>query len=134
MPPATLQSTGARCLALLALLAGAAPSWGAPPPGHPTPAEAAPLLGLPPQQPEAELSREGTVLEAIDANQYTYLEVLEGERSRWIAAPRLAVAKGAVIRFDNGIVMSNFYSRKLQRTFETLMFVNRVVVKSPGNK
>lgn len=92
------------------------------------------MLGLPPERPAAELAREGKVLEAIDANQYTYLEVLEGERSRWIAAPRLSVARGATIRFDDGVVMTNFYSRKLKRTFETLMFVNRVAVTSPGNK
>ncbi|HEX9180015.1 MAG TPA: hypothetical protein VF859_06455 [Burkholderiales bacterium] len=113
--------------ALLLLLIAATPALSQPPPGHPTPEQAAPYLGLPPAGPAAELSERGVVLEAIDANQYTYIEVLQGERSRWIAAPRVALAKGAVIRFDEGRMMTNFYSRKLRRTFETLMFVNRVV-------
>ena len=113
--------------AWLLLLVAAAPAGAEPPPGHPTPEQAAPWLGLPPAGPAAELSQQGVVLEAIDANQYTYIEVLQGERSRWIAAPRVAVEKGTVIRFDAGRVMTNFYSRKLRRTFETVLFVNRAV-------
>ncbi len=125
--------TIARCLGLAALVTVAAPGWSAPPPGHPTPSRAAPVAGLLPAGEASRLAHEGTVLDAIDADQYTYLEVLEGGRSRWIAAPRLSVSKGATIRFHDGIVMSNFYSRKLQRRFETLMFVNRVAVTDPGN-
>lgn len=111
----------------LAVVAVASAALAAPPPGHPTPGQAGALLGLPEPKPAAELPHEGIVLQAIDSNQFTYIEVQEGETSRWIAAPRVTIPAGTTIRFDDGRLMTNFYSRKLKRTFETLMFVGTVV-------
>lgn len=114
-----------RRLPLLALLAtGLAAAE--PPPGHPTPEQSGRYLGLPAARPAAELPHEGIVVQAADANQYTYIEVQEGDTSRWIAAPRTVLATGMRIRYDDGRLMTNFYSRMLRRTFETLTFVGRV--------
>ena len=40
----------------------------------------------------------------------------------------LPVKKGDVIRFDNGMAMTNFHSKTLNRTFPSVLFVNSVVV------
>jgi len=115
-------------LALSALLAACAGSAVAgPPPGHPSPDTAAQMMKLPPVS-DSELTRTGTVVQAIDANEYTYIEVSIDKGSTWLAAPLVALGKGDRIRFDDGAVMNNFYSKLLKRTFPSVMFVNRVKV------
>lgn len=78
--------------------------------------------------PEAPLPQKGKVLSAIDVPQYTYLEVIQNKKSRWIAGPTVAAKKGDMIRFDDGMVMTNFHSKTLNRTFPSISFVNNVVV------
>ena len=78
--------------------------------------------------PEAALPQKAKVLSAIDAGQYTYIEVTQNKKSLWLAGTKVAVKKGDVIRFDDGMVMTNFNSKTLNRTFPAVTFVNRVVV------
>lgn len=113
-------------LALLALLSPLAEA--APPPGHPSTDRAAELMGLP---AESTLRHQGRVLQALDSNDYTYLEVVTpaGERL-WLAAPRLDVAPEAVIRFGEGVAMNDFYSKRLKRTFPRVLFVSGVAVSN----
>ncbi|WP_207062749.1 hypothetical protein [Motiliproteus sp. SC1-56] len=108
----------------------AALAQAAPPPGHPSTDQAAKALGVPTDQP---LLFEGRVLEAIDSNSYTYIQVqVSADEQLWLAAPRLALAPGAVIRFGRGTLMQNFYSKKLKRQFSQVLFVDRVAIKRPG--
>lgn len=95
-------------------------------PGHPSPASAAAMMHLQ-SVPDSQLSRSGKVLQTIDASQYTYIEVSMGKEALWLAAPQTKLAKGDTIKFDDGAVMNNFYSKVLQRTFASVMFVNRVL-------
>lgn len=113
--------------ALTALIASAAVT-AAPPPNHPTPAAAADMMHLPKSMADTELTQKGKVISSIDANEYTYIEVAQGKKTLWIAAPTSKVKKDNVIRFEDGAVMSNFHSKLLNRTFENVMFVSRVVV------
>jgi hypothetical protein len=78
--------------------------------------------------PEAQLPQKGKVLSAIDAAPYTYLEVTQNKKTLWLAANAVPAKKGDVIRFDDGMVMTNFHSPKLNRTFPNVTFVNRVVI------
>jgi hypothetical protein len=78
--------------------------------------------------PEAPLPQKAKVLSAIDAAQYTYIEVTQNKKTLWLAGTKVAVKKGDVIRFDDGMVMTNFNSKTLNRTFPSVTFVNRVVV------
>lgn len=109
---------------LLSALVLVTSAQAAPPPGHPSTDQAAKLLGLPQQQA---MPYEGRVLEAIDSNQYTYI-LVEGpaEQRLWLVAPRLALQVGSRIRFGDGMVMENFYSKKLKRRFDSVMFVSGV--------
>jgi hypothetical protein len=78
--------------------------------------------------PEAQLPQKAKVLSTIDAAPYTYLEVSQNKKTLWLAANAGPAKKGDVIRFDNGMVMTNFHSKTLNRTFPSVLFVNRVVV------
>ena len=78
--------------------------------------------------PEAQLPQKAQVLSTISAPPYTYLEVVQNKKTLWLAANAIAAKKDDVIRFDNGMVMTNFHSRTLNRTFPSVVFVNRVVI------
>lgn len=121
--------TPLRCLLIAAagtIIAGNA--LAAPPPDHPSPSRALEILA--PKTPPAasQLPNQGKVLHAIHANDYTYIEVGGSDGNRWIAASRMDVRPGAVIRYEQGPTMANFYSKVLQRTFPSLMFVGHVAV------
>ena len=77
---------------------------------------------------DAQLPQKAKVLSTIDAAPYTYLEVTQNKKTLWLAANAVPVKKGDVIRFDDGMVMTNFHSKMLNRTFPSVIFVNRVVV------
>ncbi|HYD62544.1 MAG TPA: hypothetical protein VEC35_19460 [Noviherbaspirillum sp.] len=117
-------------IALAALVAAvsvqAAPSGH--PAGHPSPAMAADMLKPPKNTPDAQLPLKGKVLSTIDASEYTYIEVSQAKGTLWLAAPKVALKKDAVVRFEDGAVINNFHSKLLNRTFQSVMFVNRVVV------
>ncbi len=78
--------------------------------------------------PEAKLPQKGTVLSTIAVPQYTYVEVKQNKKTLWLAASTVTVKKGDVIRFDDGMEMTNFHSKSLNRTFPSIFFVQRVVV------
>src|ERR1035437_3097840 len=94
------------------------------PAGHPPMATKSEGKGA----PDAQLPQKAKVLSTIAAAQYTYLEVTQNKKTLWLAAATVAVKKGDVIRFDDGMVMTNFHSKTLNRTFPSVTFVNRVVV------
>lgn len=78
--------------------------------------------------PEAPLPQKAKVVSAIDAAPYTYLEVTQNKKTLWLAANAVPAKKGDVIRFDNGMPMTNFHSKTLNRTFPSVLFVNRVII------
>ncbi len=64
-----------------------------------------------------------TVLETMDGGGYTYVKVDEGGEVYWAAAPAAQVAVGDQVSFSEQMMMRNFTSRSLNRTFDELMFV-----------
>lgn len=110
----------------LYLTAAAVPA--APPPDHPSPAQAMDLL-MPEKPPAAaELPNQGKVISSMDANDFSYIEVERAGGTEWIAAPKMVVKPGSSIRYEEGSVMTNFYSKLLKRTFPSVMFVGHVAV------
>jgi hypothetical protein len=75
-----------------------------------------------------QMPHQGKVVSSIDASIYTYIEVSEAGKTVWLAAPTVAVKKGETIGYDDGAVMTNFFSKSLNRTFETVIFVGKAVV------
>ncbi|UJP05213.1 MAG: hypothetical protein LZF61_10335 [Nitrosomonas sp.] len=72
---------------------------------------------------------EGVVVSTIDSGGYTYMELENSGRQFWIAAPSTQVKVGDHIRFFESMVMTNFTSKTLNRTFGTLIFVTSTQVK-----
>lgn len=77
---------------------------------------------------------EGTVIDIVEVpeTKMTYLELENNGKKFWIATAGLTVAKGNKVQYDlnEGVVMTNFTSRALNRTFEQILLVaNAQVVK-----
>lgn len=108
--------------ALLALTVFSAAAVAATPPGHPQGSAGA--------QPGANkpLPNKGKVVSTIDTGMYTYIEVSRGKESEWIAVTSMPVKKGDTVAYDEGAVMTNFYSKTLNRTFPKVIFVGRASV------
>jgi len=73
----------------------------------------------------------GTVAESIDAGGYIFLRL--EEQDMWIATSPFSVSEGDQVRFSGGAEMKNFYSKSLDRTFESIFFVQNVSTADPEN-
>ena len=87
---------------VLAMLAAAPFVWGQTPPGGPTVA--------------------GEVLETKDVESYTYLRLKTAQGETWAAVPTTSVKKGAKVSIENPMVMNNFQSKALNKTFDKVVF------------
>ncbi len=72
---------------------------------------------------------EGIVVSTIDTTGYTYMELKNGDKEFWIAAPTTEVKVGEHIRFVQSMVMNNFSSKTLNRTFNRIIFVSSTMRK-----
>lgn len=63
------------------------------------------------------------VEEKIDAANYTYLHVSENDKTYWIAITRMEIELGETVYFSQAMEMKNFKSESLNRTFESILFV-----------
>ena len=80
------------------------------------------------QQREATVDvHTAVVQEVIQATSYTYLKVKEEDKDFWIAINKREIEVGAKVSFMGSLEMKNFQSKDLQRTFETIYFVNRII-------
>lgn len=64
----------------------------------------------------------GPVLQKLDAPPYTYLLVKTTQGETWAAVPQAAVASGANVRVYNPMLMTQFESKALKRTFDEIYF------------
>jgi hypothetical protein len=75
---------------------------------------------------EARYSQTGTVLETIDVETYTYLRLDVQGSEVWLASNPVWVSKGDVVGFSDAILMKDFHSEVLDRTFADILFVGNV--------
>lgn len=54
---------------------------------------------------------------------YTYLEVKAKGPAYWVALPTTEIAVGSVISYRGGMIMENFESKELNRTFDKVLFL-----------
>ena len=74
-------------------------------------------------QPSNAKKYSGEVLEAIEASRYTYLHIkLESGEPIWAAVPQAKIDKGQQITVIESVVMENFQSPTLKRTFPSIVF------------
>jgi len=71
----------------------------------------------------------GKVLETMDAAGYTYLNVETPAGTKWIAVNQTPVEVGEEVTFMDGMVMQNFFSKTLDRTFPEIVFSSGLVGK-----
>lgn len=66
----------------------------------------------------------GKVVETMNAGGYTYVCLEKAGKKTWVAMPERKVAVGSKMTFDAGQEMSNFTSKTLNRTFESIIFTS----------
>lgn len=89
---------------------------------------AAALPDKPAAHKPAEVCRlySGTVAETMDAAGYTYVLLDTGGEKVWFAGPACAVAAGDSLSLPPGMVKKHFTSKTLNRTFETIHFIESI--------
>ena len=64
-----------------------------------------------------------TVIEVIDVDSYTYLKVDENGKEFWMAIMSRPVEKGKQYYYKECMMMYDFTSKQLNRTFDSIMFI-----------
>ncbi|MDR3682265.1 MAG: hypothetical protein P4L11_00945 [Geothrix sp.] len=81
-----------------------------------------PMAGAMPGAPAMGAGLTGKVLERIDASPYCYLRLQTARGEVWAAVPEAKVEKGTEVTVANPMLMSNFESKTLKRTFAEIYF------------
>lgn len=87
-----------------------------------------PAVANPAGAAKSAASSEGRVLATLDAPGYTYMELENSGKRFWIAAPTTRVKVGDRVQFVQSMVMNNFASKTLNRTFDRIVFVTAATV------
>ena len=66
----------------------------------------------------------GEVLEVKDVDSYTYLRLKTADGETWAAVSKAPVKKGAKVTIENPMLMQNFESKALKKTFPQIVFGN----------
>lgn len=69
---------------------------------------------------------EVVVEEVLQTSRYTYLRVKENDSEQWLAVPKIQAKIGGTYYYEGGFKMTNFESKELNRTFETVIFLERI--------
>lgn len=72
------------------------------------------------------LPNHGVITQLLHTEMYSYLEVLNQGKRVWIAGPKTELPIGSSIGYSQGVYMTNFYSKELQRPFPEVTFVSRI--------
>jgi hypothetical protein len=62
--------------------------------------------------------------EVLQTNQYTYLRVKESDAENWLAVSKMIVKPGETYYYKDGLLMNDFESKELNRTFKKILFLN----------
>lgn len=73
------------------------------------------------------------VVEHMDASGYTYIKVEEKDKEYWIAVTQMETEEGDILFFTKSMEMKNFRSEVLDKTFESILFVDDIS-KAPHSK
>ena len=64
----------------------------------------------------------GKVVETMDSGGYTYVNIEKDSKSTWLAIPQTKITVGKEMSFKPGSVMTDFSSKSLNRTFDSIIF------------
>jgi hypothetical protein len=97
---------------------------------------------VPPNHPKIELPAQtstheqtgqitGRVLESMSSGGYSYVNLQKKDGSKiWIAIPETKLTVGQQMSFKEGLVMTNFQSKTLKRSFDSIIFSNGIIPQS----
>jgi hypothetical protein len=75
----------------------------------------------------------GKVLQVMNSGGYSYVYLQKGNGEKiWIAVTETKANVGDSMSFKDGLVMKNFESKTLKRTFDTIVFSNGVIPQPAG--
>jgi hypothetical protein len=82
----------------------------------------------------------GVVKQSLQTTNYTYILFDINNSEQWVAVPSQQVKEGETYYFRGGLVMSNFESKELGKTFDKIIFLERLssseeeakIAKQPG--
>jgi hypothetical protein len=63
---------------------------------------------------------------------YTYLEVKAKGPAYWVALPTTEIAVGSVVSYRGGMLMEDFHSKELDRTFDKILFLEGLAGDTPA--
>jgi hypothetical protein len=66
------------------------------------------------------------VKEAVDGGTYVYLNVDENGKNYWMAISNIPVTVGNTYYYDDGMVMKDFESKQLNKTFDEIIFTSTI--------
>lgn len=66
--------------------------------------------------------------EVIDGGTYLYMNVTEGENKYWMAITNMPIEVGNTYYYNGGMVMKDFVSKQLDKTFDFITFAEGVRV------
>lgn len=76
-------------------------------------------------------SGRGTVAEIIEAESYIYVRLAEGDT--WIATTKQPVAVGDEVEYSGAMLMQDFTSKSLGRSFESIFFTGKLQVANSNS-
>ena len=95
-------------------------------PQHATPESFEKLV----QPAEPEPSRlAGKVIETMNAGGYTYILLENNGMRLWVAVPAMNISTGEEVEIPPGIILTDFTSKSLKRTFKNIIFSDGPVSK-----
>ena len=90
--------------------------------------------GIPLENKGVSVLKAFEVKEIIQANNYTYLKVKENLSERWVAVSKQEINVGDVYYYDGAMLMNDFKSKDLNRTFDEIYFVSQISKTPIGQK
>jgi hypothetical protein len=82
------------------------------------------------QAKSTQLPNAGVVREVLHTQAYSYVLVEGQAGSIWLAGPKTDLALGSRIRYSQGVSMTNFFSKELQRSFPEVLFVGSIILEN----
>jgi len=73
------------------------------------------------------------VKEVEQVGNYTYLFVKAKGPEYWLAVPSMAAAPGETYHYQGGMLMTDFYSKELDKTFEKVLFLEALFAGNPSS-
>jgi hypothetical protein len=84
-----------------------------------------------PSPPSTAIEVSGKVLEVLDGGNFIFVLIDRGDQQTWATMPITEIEVGENISLDNATQFGKFYSKALDRTFDSLIFASAVTGRKP---